>query len=636
METLCATRSVKVLKYLNRMVPKSIPRSSLHALEKLPSGVLSSLHTTSDWDKVTKDEKLKRWLSLNSIPSPRATVSGSLFNGTLIFARVIFTRPNEQDFSVSTADVQTAVNYATLAIVPIQRYASQYGPNSVIVSPTVIQFTANLTGDSFNEGDLEGWVEQIAQTARQNRVTNPCIVILHDRSLPASPTYSGQRNSYHSKTGNGTPFCYCLVFGQNLSVADNNHTIDHISTEKVYAHNLSHEVTEMVVDPLGDESNPEVCDACAGNCNNSQFDLFDQNGVFMGGTTDTASATGFSFFINAVVRPDSYDPATECIVQGGDPQSACIYAPPPAWNGPGFLTTVNNPVSVAGHFSSGDQRDLVVVGTSQGKIHEIFWHPAQSGIEGEDDVPVAFGAGTIVSVGTMYNVDQQRHVVLVGTTAGKVHEIYWKPETVGIEGQDDLPVPFTPGSIVAVTGLYDNNQQRYVALAGTTAGRVHEIYWKDDTVGVEGHDDLPVMFTPGSIVAVTAFYDSDQQRYVVVVGTNEGKLHEIFWKTDTVGIEGDDDLPVDFGSGSIVAVSGFYDINRKRFVVAVGTADGTVRQVYWKELTVGIEAYSTVAKFDPNSIVSLAAFYSVTDNVDHIVVALANGQLQELWVTPDI
>jgi hypothetical protein len=58
--------------------------------------------------------------------------------------------------------------------------------------------------------------------------------------------------------------------------------------------------------------------------------------------------------------------------------------------------------------------------------------------------------------------------------------------------------------------------------------------------------------------------------------------------------------------------------------------------VYWKELTVGIEAHSVVTKFSPNSIVSLAAFYSVSDNVNHIVVALADGHLREFWVTPDI
>jgi hypothetical protein len=636
MQPLCATRAVKVLKYLHRIVPQNVPRSSLDALEKLPSIALAGLHATSDWDKITNDAQLKNWLANNPIPSPNAHVSHPLFHGTLVFVQLIFQQPNQPPSSVSMADVQTGVNYAALAALPIQRYASQYGPNSVDVWPNVIPFTATLTGASFSQSQFEGWVEQCAKTARDSNVSNPCIVILHNRDLPNSAMFSGRRNSFHSMTGNGTPYCYSLVFGQNLSIADNNHTIDGRPNEKVYAHTLSHEIAEMVVDPAANLENPEVSDACAGNCNNSLFDLFDQNGVFIGGTADTASTTGFNFFINSIVRPDVPLNADQCIVDGGNAQSACIYAPPPAWNGQGSLTTVNNPVSLAGHFSTGDQRHLVVVGTRPGKVHEIFWKADTVGIEGEDDLPVAFGAGGIASVATLYNSDQQRHVVVVGKRDGKVHEIYWKPETVGIEGHDDLPVSFSPGTIAAVSGLYNSDQQRHVVVVGTSAGKVHEIFWKADTVGIEGHDDLPVTFAPGSIVGVTAFYNTDQQRHVVVVGTRAGKLHEIFWKADTVGVEGHDDLPVSFNSGSIVAVSGFYDSSKQRHVVIVGTTDGKVHQVYWKATTVGIEAHSTVTQFSANSIVSLAGFYSVSDQVEHIVVGLTSGVLRELWVKPDI
>ncbi len=638
MDTICGTRAVKVLKYLNRTVPKSIPISSLRALEDLPLAVLSTLDTQPDLHTVTNNPKLRKWMNTHPLPGPRATVSSPLFNGTVVFARVIFTRPNQPDFSISQADMQTAVNYATLAVVPIRRYASQYGSNSVSVSPVIIPFTASLTGNSFTQGDLEGWVEQIAQIARANQVNNPCVVILHDRSLPTTPMYTGHRNSYHSITGNDTPYCYCLVFGQNLTVADNNHTVGALTNLKVYAHMLSHEIAELVVDPLADISNPEVGDACAGNCSNEQFDLFDQNGDFIGGTSNTATATGFSFFINSIVRSDAYDPASSehCILPGKDPISSCIYPPPPAWNGPGILTTVNNLVSLAGHFSTGDQRHLVVVGTGSGKVHEIFWKPAQFGIEGEDDLPLAFIPGSIVSLATLYNSDQGRHVVIVGKTDGKIHEIFWKPETVGIEGDDDLPVSFSPGTIVAVSGLYDNDQQRHLVVVGKTDGKVHEIFWKADTVGVEGHDDLPVAFTPGSIVGVTAFYNTNDQRFVVVVATRLGKLHEIFWKTNTVGVEGHDDLPVSFDPNSIVAVSGFYDSNKQRHVVIVGTTDGKVHQVYWKATTVGIEASSTVTQFSANSIVSLAGFYSASDQIEHIVAGLTNGQILELWVKPDI
>lgn len=627
MDTLCATRAMKVLKYLDRTVPKSVPRPSLLTLGKLSPSLLSTLHAESDLHKVTKSAELMSWLSNNPIPAPKVAVTNPLFNGALVFVRITFNRPKQPPFSMLAADVQTAVSYATLAVVPIHRYASQYGPNSIRVSRRIIPLSVDLTGNTFADSDVQGWVDQIVH---DHHFKNSCIVILHDAFDAASPTHTyakGNILGYHSMTHNGNPYCFCRVFAHNLTITDRNNA---------YAGTLSHEIAEMVVDPKADLSNPEVCDACFGNCKNEQFDLFDSGGKFIGGTSTPPSAPTFSFFINSIIQPEFYDEKTVCAIAGADKRAVCVYAPPPAWNDQGNLTTVNNIVSLAGHFSTGDQRHLVVAGTTNGRVHEIFWKPGQRGIEGEDDLPVAFGAGTIVSVGSLYNSDQQRHVVLVGQTDGRVQEIFWKPETVGIEGHDDLPVTFSPGTIVAVAGLYNNSDQRHVVLVGTTAGKVHEIFWKADTVGIEGHDDLPVTFAPGSIVAVTAFYNGDQQRLVVIVGTSAGKLHEIFWKSDTVGIEGHDDIPVSFGSGSIVAVSGFYDSNTQRHVVVVGTRDGRVHQVYWKADTVGIEAHSTVTHFSANSIVSLTGFYSASDQIEQIVVGLTNGLIHTLWTKPDI
>src|ERR1019366_3960944 len=327
-QPMCATRAMKVLKYLQRTVPETVPRSSVEALEELPSSVLTSLNAGPDWDMVTKDAQLKQWLAANPIPALRTKPSGPLFKGTLVFVQLIFQEPNQPPASVSLADVQTAVSYAALAAQPIQRYAWQYGQNSVEVWPNVIPLNASVSGTAFNTAQFEGWVEQAANIVRNEKVENPCIVILHNRDLPNTPQFTGNRNSFHSITGNGTPYCYCLCFGENLNVADNNHTINGVATEKVYAHLLSHEVAEMVVDPLGNDSNPEVCDGCAGNCNQNLFSLFDANGVFLGGTTDTASATGFAFFINPIVSANAALDSNYCVVPLSDTPAACIYPPP--------------------------------------------------------------------------------------------------------------------------------------------------------------------------------------------------------------------------------------------------------------------------------------------------------------------
>ena len=182
MESTCATRAVKVLKYVRREVPATISRSSVDALEELPSGVLANLGITSNWDEVTKDEQLRDWLAANPVPAPRAKASGPLFEGTVVFVQVTFQVAGQPPSAISLADVQTVRDYADLAVIPIHRYASQYGPNSVGVWPDVMPFTANLPTDTFTLSMFETWVDQIAQIARDSKV---------EQSLHRDPAQQG-------------------------------------------------------------------------------------------------------------------------------------------------------------------------------------------------------------------------------------------------------------------------------------------------------------------------------------------------------------------------------------------------------------------------------------------------------------
>jgi len=634
MDEVCGTRILKVLNHLERTVPPSIPRSRLRAISRLPRKRLASLHTAPDLDALTKNPELTAWLKANPIPVAKLLVPGGLFHGTFVFVRVTFTRPNKPPVSVSAADVLVARNYAALAVVPIQRYAAQYGIARLAVSATIPPFTAALDGDEFDNDAVKGFVDRIVTDNHLS--ADSCVVILHDSVVAGSPTNTtneGKFLGYHSITDNHHPFCFCKVRGQNLTIAD---------PFRRYADALSHELAETAVDPLADLSNPEVCDGCFGNCDNRQFDLFGANGQFIGGTSDPSTAAGFTFYINSLIQPEFIDPDSDedCALPSANKQTACIYAPPPVWSVPGGLTTLNTGiVSIAGHFSTADQRHVVVAGTQFGGVHEIFWKPGQDGIEGQDDLPVSFAGEGLVAVGSLYNSDEQRHLVVVGKKNGKIEEIFWKSDTVGIEGHDELPATFGPNGIVAVSAMYDPHQRRHLVIVATKFGAVHELFWRSDSVGLEGVDQLPVTFTPGSIVGVASIYNSDERRYVVVVATSgggSGGLHEIFWKADTVGIEGHDALRLNLASKPIVSVAGLYDSNRQRHVFAFGTANGQVHQVYWKAATVGIEAHGIVGEFGADQIASVGALYSPVDQIDHIIVGLKSRQIVELFVKPDV
>src|SRR5438309_1534807 len=79
----------------------------------------------------------------------------SLFNGKIHFVKIIF-----PSLTVSDADVQTAIKYATLASKPISQYCSQYGPNSVIVDQTV--YSLDAPNSNFSDANLEAWVETVS------------------------------------------------------------------------------------------------------------------------------------------------------------------------------------------------------------------------------------------------------------------------------------------------------------------------------------------------------------------------------------------------------------------------------------------------------------------------------------------
>lgn len=521
----CSTRAVKVLKHLHETAPTTIARSSVEALEKLPSSTLANLHSAADWTGVTDDPKLRDWLANNPLPVARRTVSGPLFHGTLVFVRLVFQQQGLPDSSVSLADVQTAAAYATLAAIPISEYAWQYGPNSVDVSPDVITFNAAVTGGSFTHAQFEGWVGQCAQIAHDRGIRHPCIVIPHNRALPNAPQFAGERNSFHSVTG-GTPYCYCLVFGENLSIADNNHTISGRTGEKVYAHLLSHEIAEMVVDPLVDGTNPEVCDACAGNCSNDLFVLFDQNAVFLGGTNDTAAASGFAFFINAVVSAAVALDGNSCVVSGADPKSACIYPPPfvtgqlLSYGDAATAGNVSNPMVVgfggwlefkslfAGANAAGDNRIYAVENAgrllSYGDAATLgnVSSPIAVGFGGWQQFRFVFAGANVNGENRIYAVNNNGELLSYGDagTPGNVSA----PVVVGFGGWHDFKFLFAGKNVTGETRIYavDNSGQLLAYADAGTPGNVSSPI----VVGFGGWQQFKFLFAGRNLAGENRIY----------------------------------------------------------------------------------------------------------------------------------
>jgi hypothetical protein len=311
---ICCTRALKNAKYLQRVafpiMPQAEPPEGFGSI--IPLRLLASLHRPNWHAPAGFDDRLKEQLKQIKFPQAAGAAASPLFNGTLFFASVQFTIQNQNNavISVRGADTTTALNYATAAAIPISQYASQYGPNSITVSQNVLPFQVTLPGNTYNDTQLQGFINSVA--SQNNLGSNACVIVLNPQGVVnTSAAQSAGVGGYHSKAN--VPYIMVNVSGQNFTLSDPGF---------LYAGNLSHEIAEMVVDPVADLSNPEVCDPCGPNCVSTFLDYFDAAGNYIATSQALPPSFDYSFYINGIVRPAF---AAQC--PPSDQNTACNYPP---------------------------------------------------------------------------------------------------------------------------------------------------------------------------------------------------------------------------------------------------------------------------------------------------------------------
>lgn len=304
-----------------------------------------------------------------------------------------------------------------------------------------------------------------------------------------------------------------------------------------------------------------------------------------------------------------------------------------------ILGTIPNVVSLRGWFSEDDFRNNVIVGTSDGNVHYMFWKGHDSFVTNER-LPLSFDPGTIVSVSGYYSTDGQFQMVMVATTHGKVHEIFFKSTQtqngISIEGHDDLPGINFSEPIVGVSGHFSLVDARHLVVVGTQQ-RIHEIFWRTGQDGIEGHDDVPVDFGTASIHSISSHYNPHDGRENVIVGkilNNQSAIDWIFWQPSTVGVEDFFTLPINFASLIEPVVSSFYSVDDQRHhVVFVDRGEPTaVTEIIFASGQHSIELQRSRGPGGDGSgvggAVAVSGYYNPTEKTHNVIVANSHGDIR--------
>jgi len=304
----CYTRAVKNARHLKRYAPELFARDPDREGfgTGVPVGLLRALHRMHpDSPALRRHKAVADVLRAHPLPKPRPPARDALFSGTIHFAQITF-KTSAGDKVMATADMNQIVAYAKHAIVPIVEYAALYGSNSSTISSTLLTKTVTLSGTTFNDGDLQGWVNELKSD--NSLGDNNCIFVVVPSGVSASNV--GGNAGYHDKAD--IPYVVAGVFATGLTLADN---------PDVYAMVVSHEIAEMVVDPAAGGGDPEVCDPCDINCSNLTRIYFDASDNFIGSNQLTPpSGFRFAYYICAVVKPAG---ASDCPASSAN----CQYAP---------------------------------------------------------------------------------------------------------------------------------------------------------------------------------------------------------------------------------------------------------------------------------------------------------------------
>ncbi|KVU14169.1 hypothetical protein WK62_31120 [Burkholderia ubonensis] len=539
---ISATRALKHAKFLQKALPQVVPDPEpQEGFQSIISADVLALSRTDDMIATGRlSPQVAERLREVELPAIQSGVVNPLFNGTIFFARLVFTVQSQNNalVSVSAADVATAIDYAARAVVPISQYAEQYGPNGVTVSPTAIEFEVTLSaasGTSYNNAMLESWVNEIV--SQNNLPSSACVAVLNPRGLDNTDALrSSGFGGYHLRANR--PYLFVNVNGEGLTVADRGWA---------YAGSLSHEIAEMVVDPNADSSNPEVCDPCGPNCASTYIDYFDASQNYIETSQIPPYDPGapvYDFYLNGIVTPQWAKPCPITV-----PKIACAYSPI-------FQTDRSSQGTSEGSFS-------VVVGTrTDGRPFYNYWQLGQGGhgwtelSDGLTDLPPAAAL-----VGTDVNGDpvSPPYLFVIAKGQGADSTLYLNQLSLGQGQVGWQPIDGLQTDVGAGASAADCVTALVAVEAGT--GRVFYNWWRLGEGG-QGWTELPGLLTDtapaAALVGTDVNGDPVSPPYLFVIAKGQGVdstlyLNQLSLGQGQVGWQPIDGLQTDVGAGASTA-----------------------------------------------------------------------------------
>jgi hypothetical protein len=227
--------------------------------------------------------------------------------------------------------------------------------------------------------------------------------------------------------------------------------------------------------------------------------------------------------------------------------------------------------------------------------------------------------------------DSTQHVVIAinndnhGGT-GTLYEIHWNRNTPPTHPQQLWQF----SKIHSLSGFFTSDDNFQHVIVATEDGWLHELYFKDPQNVRTRSPLFQDTITPGPHIGQAGFYSAAINGLrVVTVGGADSILHRVAWSASIDAFEGN--LATQFHLRDVAAIAGFYAQDDRSGNVIVAMQGGDVFDVY--SSGAGGSTTDRLTTFS-HRLVNVAAFVSTDTWYRHVIVLDSNGQLYDYSYTP--
>jgi hypothetical protein len=237
--------------------------------------------------------------------------------------------------------------------------------------------------------------------------------------------------------------------------------------------------------------------------------------------------------------------------------------------------------------------------------------------------------------------DRTQHVVIAMNNddhggTGTLYEIYWNSHTHVTDTVTHDRLLWQFSTIHSLSGFYTSDDNYQHVIVATEDGWLHELYFM-----VPRHQDVhprsPLFeytIPPGPPIGQAGFYtpDGDHFRHATVGGA-DNLLHEVTWNAQVTPTE--NILATQFRLQDVAAIAGFFDLWVHSRDVIVAMKGGDIFDVHYGGGIVagGGSTTERVTRFS-SSLINVAAFVSPDTQYRHVIVLDSNGDVYDYSYLP--